>query len=275
MAIVRVNSGQELSAFYPPPHDFLGVSKCPACGLRHARSRGMGDVSASQIQGIVTTGVSTTTSLLVGLSVLGGPAGAAVGALIAVGSLIASMIGHGCGQSCIIASADANKLEPLLGQNRDAYLASPVHYASMQAAALNNFDTIWNALKTACSDPSLGSAGQRCISDRQQGSCKYKTSPGGWQNGKYVYNGPNGSGDTCWNWFVGYRDVIANDPTVVADPAPVSTTSSTIGGNAPSSGGGSTISSILPAGFNLQSLILPAAVIGGGILLASLIGGGD
>ena len=138
--------------------------------------------------------------------------------------------------------------------------------ASLQAAALNNFDTVWNALKTACSDPSLGAAGQRCISDRQQGSCAYKVSPGGWQNGVYVYNGPNGSGSSCWNWFVGYRDPIANDPTVVPDPTPTSPSASS---NV--AAGGNPISAVLGSGFNFSSLILPAAVIGGGLLVAALV----
>lgn len=31
--------------------------------------------------------------------------------------------------------------------------------------------------------------------------------------------GPN-SGTNCWNWFIGYYDPIANDPTVVPDPVP-------------------------------------------------------
>jgi hypothetical protein len=263
--IVRTNPQQELSEFYPPPYNFLGPQRCQTCRVIHFKAKGMGDVSSTQIQQIATTGASTTVSLLASLSVIGGPWGAAAAALIAVGSLIAGMF-KGCGSSCVIASNDANKIEPLLQQNVQAYLSATVHTASLQAAALNNFDTVWSALTTACSDPSLGAAGQRCISDRQQGSCAYKTSPGGWQNGQYVSPGANGSGSTCWNWFVGYRDPIANDPTVVPDPAPSATA------NPVSSVAAGIDSLVSGSGFNLSSLLLPAALVGGVLLLMNGLG---
>jgi hypothetical protein len=52
--------------------------------------------------------------------------------------------------------------------NRDTYLSAPVHYQSLQAAALANFNNTWTALVNACSNPSLG-AGQSCISDPETG----------------------------------------------------------------------------------------------------------
>jgi hypothetical protein len=177
-----------------------------------------GAVMANQI---ATAGAATTVSLLVGLSVITGPVGAVVGGLIAIGSMVASLFG-GCGQTCVQATSIANQVGGVMNQNVTQYLAAPIHYQSLQAAALNNFDTAWAALVQACSNPQLAAAGQRCISDRQRGSCKWKTSPGGWQqqSGKWVYvaPGPAGSGTTCWDWFVGNRDPIANDPTVVPDP---------------------------------------------------------
>jgi hypothetical protein len=184
---------------------------------------------------IATAGAATTVSLLVGLSVIGGPVGAVIGGLIAIGSTVASLFG-GCGQTCVQATNIANQVGGVMNQNVTQYLAAPIHYQSLQAAALNNFDTAWAALVQACSNPQLAAAGQRCISDRQRGSCKWKTSPGGWQqqSGKWVYvaPGPSGSGTTCWDWFVGNRDPIANDPTVVADPpaASAAAASSTTGG---------------------------------------------
>ena len=33
-----------------------------------------------------------------------------------------------------------------------------------------------------------------------------------------AYTGASGSGTACWDWFIGYHDPIANDPTVVPDP---------------------------------------------------------
>src|SRR5208337_1743914 len=128
--IVQTNPRQELGEFYPPPYDFLDLPKCPNCGLRHTKVRGMGD-STAQIQDIATTGASTTVSLLTSFSVIGGPWGAAAGAVIAVGSLIAGLF-KGCGSSCVLASNDANKIWPVLQQNLQAYLSAPVHYKSLQ-----------------------------------------------------------------------------------------------------------------------------------------------
>jgi hypothetical protein len=183
---------------------------------------------------IATAGAATTVSLLVGLSVISGPVGAVVGGLIAIGSMVASLFG-GCGQTCVQATNIANQVGGVMNQNVTQYLAAPVHYQSLQAAALNNFDTAWAALVQACSNPQLGAAGQRCISDRQSGSCKWKTSPGGWQqqNGKWVYvaPGPAGSGTACWDWFIGNRDPIAKDPTVVPDPPAASSSAASVPGS--------------------------------------------
>lgn len=150
--------------------------------------------------------------------------GPAVNAAVSIGLALANIFA-GCGQSCVLATNLANQAEPLLQNNLDTYMSAPIHYASLQAAYLNNFDLTWNALVSACSNPQLGAAGQSCISDREQGACHYQTSPGGWfQDGtgawSYQNPGAQGSGSTCWNWFVGYRDPIANDPTVVPDPIP-------------------------------------------------------
>jgi len=175
------------------------------------RFYGLGDIAPQQINAIVTTGASTTVGILAALGVVGGPVGAAVGGLIAVGSLVANLF-HGCGVTCTAATNIANKLEPVMAQNLQHYMSAPVHYRSLQQAALNNFDTAWRALQQACSDPSLAQAGQRCISDRQPGACVWKN------DGK---GGAAGSGNVCWNWFVGYRDPIANDPNVVDDPIAV------------------------------------------------------
>ena len=51
------------------------------------------------------------------------------------------------------------------------------------------------------------------MNDRKQGACHYQV------NGQ------------CWNWFIGYRDPIANDPAVVPDP-----TTTMAGGTSSSSG---------------------------------------
>jgi hypothetical protein len=188
---------------------------------------GQATISSPQsIASIASTGASVTTSLLIALGTAPTIIGPIVAGVIAVANLLVGVF-KGCGSTCTEASDIANQVEPVLQQNLANYLAAPVHYASLQAAALNNFTTAWSALTQACGNPQLLSAGTNCISERQQGACSYKTTPGGWQqtNGTwtYVYPGANGSGSTCWNWFIGYHDPIANDPTVVADPSPAST----------------------------------------------------
>lgn len=187
---------------------------------------GLGQISSPQsIASIASTGASVTTSLLIALGTAPTIVGPIIAGAIAVANILVGVF-KGCGSTCTEASDIANQVEPALQQNLANYLAAPVHYASLQAAFLNNFTTAWSALTQACGNPQLMSAGQNCISERQQGSCSYKTTPGGWQqtNGvwTYVYPGANGSGSTCWNWFVGYHDPIANDPTVVPDPSPAS-----------------------------------------------------
>ena len=146
-------------------------------------------------------------------------AGAAVGALSAAGIiplnavpfigpalagvtlLVSALVKNsGCGQTCIVTSQWANQAADALQKNLDAYLATPApRPKSAQLLALQNFDAIWAQLTKMCGDPQWGDAGKRCISDRQQGACKWKN------NGQ------------CWNWFVGYRDPIANDANVVPD----------------------------------------------------------
>jgi hypothetical protein len=196
---------------------------------------GLGDAALdSQIVSTATGAASAALGIMTALhtviagTAIAGPVGAAVGAAIAAIAVVSSLlikVFSGCGQTCIIASNDANKYEPILLQNLNAYLQSPIHYTSMQTAALANFDAVWGALTQACSDPSLGTAGQKCISDRQSGACIWQASFTGWvqqSDGTWHYTGfgPAGSGSTCFNWFAGYRDPIANDPSVVPDPVP-------------------------------------------------------
>jgi hypothetical protein len=198
-------------------------------------------------------------------TLVGGPLGGAIaGAIAQVGMLLANVFA-GCGQTCVEASNLANQAEPLLLQNLQTYMSAPVHYASLQAGALNNFALTWQALGQACSNPQLGAAGQRCISDRQQGACHYKTSPGGWNqvNGvwQYTYPGASGSGDACWNWFVGYHDPISSDPTVVPDPTPAAAAGSSI----LSTVGISPNAEVF--GIPVSDLLLPALLLFGALVL--------
>jgi hypothetical protein len=245
MGFVATNARAQMRAFYPPPYAFAGPT---------FRRKGLGDVSTGQIESIAATGASTTVGILVALGTLGGPAGAAIAGLIGVGTAIASMF-HGCGQTCVIATQDANKSEQLLQQNLSAYQNAPVHYQSIQQAALNNVDTLFAALKQACSDPSLGSAGQRCISERlvPGGTAPWCPKPG----------------HTGCDWYVLYRDPIANDPNVVPDPTPQSA-ASTIAQDV-SAGAQSLVNAVTSgAGITLPTLSTPL-LLGGGALLLGLI----
>ena len=247
MSLVRMNARQELREFYPP----LTVKRGVGSIVWGTRGRGVG-------------GTSTTISTIAGS--LSGPvslipvAGPAIAAALQITAVIASFF-KGCGSTCTLTSNEVNQVEPYMQQNLAQYLAAPVSAATQQEG-LNNFNQLWQGVVNYCSQPSMASAGKACITDRQSGSCAYKTSPGGWQqtNGVWTYVNPgaNGSGSTCWNWFVGYHDPIANDPRVVAASSPA--TSST-----------SSVTSAL-ANLNLGSFLFPGLLIGGGLILASVLG---
>jgi len=169
--------------------------------------------------GVATAALTTGAGPLVG--VFGSLTIPIVGAAFAgIWLGIQAILNSGCGQSCVITSNWADQAEALLKQNLAAYLALPTPRAqSAQQAYLGNFDSVWNYLVQECSSPGLSTAGQHCISDREAGACHYQA------NGQ------------CWNWFVGYRDPIANDPNVVPDStAAVSTVEGAFTGAAGSLG---------------------------------------
>jgi hypothetical protein len=235
----------------------------------YAPTWGLGQSSmqtGETIASVAATGIATTTSILGALgstmTVLGlalPVVGAAIGALVAVGIAVANMF-KGCGQTCIAATNLANQADALMVQNVTAYTSSTVRYASMQTAALNTFDTTWAALQQACGNSQLGAAGQRCITDRQEGACTWKASQGGWNSdGTFTPWGPAGSGDECWNWFVGMRDPIANDPFV--QPDPTSSTASTAVDGVSATGTATPLSSTSEMGPLLIAAALIAAVI--------------
>jgi len=146
----------------------------------------------------------------------------AISSLVGVGIAIANLF-KGCGQTCIQATSIATQVGSLLDQNFTTYISLPIRSASVQAAALSVFDQTWAMLLQSCGNPQLGAAGQRCITDRQRGACTWKASKGGWNSdGTYTQWGKAGSGSDCWNWFIGMRDPIANDPFVQPDPTPAS-----------------------------------------------------
>jgi hypothetical protein len=150
--------------------------------------------------------VASTLGISAGLAV---PIIGAAIAGVAIG--IEAILHSGCGQSCVETSEWANKAAALLDQNLAAYFGLPIpRTRSNQAAALQNFDAVWQKLYADCSAVP-GRAGSNCIADRQAGACKWKAlAP--------AYPGQPAAG-SCWNWFNSYRDPIANDPNVVSDAA--------------------------------------------------------
>lgn len=250
-------------------------------GLGQQTALQTGETAAS----IASVGVSTTLSILGALTptltVLGlalPVVGAAIAALVTVGIAIANCF-KGCGQTCVQATQYANQADTILQQNLEAYISSPVRYASMQTAALNTFDTTWAALQQACGQPALAQAGVNCISDRASTGCKWEASPGGWNSdGTYTLWGAAGSGNTCWNWFVGMRDPIANDPFVQPDPVVGDTTTSATGGATNTSSStttGTGVNSVLSSLSNtiqLGSLSIPLwGLLAAGIGLALVV----
>lgn len=184
----------------------------------------MGQTTTQTAAQIAQSGAATTAGIITALTAAS-TAGMAtgIGAAVAGAAVLAQAIYNlfkGCGQTCVITSDIANQVETLLKQNLQTYVSTPVRYASFQQACLNNFQTAWNSLTAQCGNPSYAQAGIACVSDREQGSCKWMTqTPGGWQNGVWVPPGPQvTSGGSCWNWWIGYHDPIANDPDVQPDP---------------------------------------------------------
>lgn len=235
---------------------------------------GMGNLEPDQqqIAGIAAMAAVTTAKILVTLGTIGGPVGAAIAGVAALGIAIANAFA-GCGQTCVAASNIANQIEAILQQNLQKYLGSPVRYKSLQLAALNNFDVAWAALYKACSNQALLQAGVNCIQDRQQGACKWRSTGGGqWvqdaSGWTYQAFGPgtDDASGVCFNWFKAYRDPIANDPTVVPDPTPTDEISSWFGGGT-SSGGG------IFSGAGNGSSLMPALLIGGAAIAALMIVG--
>lgn len=99
---------------------------------------------------------------------------------------LAALFSRKSGKQKVAATQIVDEAEPLLADNVNGYLANPTPEAQIQA--LGNFDYVWSQIISPelCGNPALGSAGRRCISERQAG-------------GK-------------WDWFRLYRDPITQQP---------------------------------------------------------------
>lgn len=194
MRIAFAQSGQ---AYGPPINPaVVGAFGLGSLGLNQ---------QLNEIGAIASTGAATTGALvsILSASAAAGPIGAAIGGVIAIGFAIANAF-KGCGPTCVAATQIADQVGVILTDNLHNYMDAPIHYRSLQLAALNNFDTAAAAMMKACGDPALGAAGQRCISERlvRGGTAPWCDHPG----------------QTGCDWVTVLRDPIANDPNVVPDP---------------------------------------------------------
>lgn len=228
---------------------------------------GMGDAATQITSQTLGAGASVMAAFGIATAASGplAPFVAAAGALVGLFGQIFS----GCGQTCTLASADADKVETILKQNIANYNASGHTYGEQQAA-LATFDYAWQQLENACGNPSLAAAGRNCISERMRGGCAAWQCNGCTAPGATVTRNSNGQCCGC-DWFVLYRDPIANDPNVLGDASnptgvyQAGATNTTTGGGSNIAGGNSGVI----AGVSMQELapILLAA----GLLIAVMV----
>lgn len=153
----------------------------------------LGSTSQAATQAVSTAGTDATIGAESGwwLSAAAVPV---IGAAVAGVTIGLQLIFNRKGPKQKVASTKiVDELEPLLKNNVEAYMSGP-RTRSSQAAALQNFDDAWAWLISdqACGSQALGNPGKACIADRTRGG--------------------------QWDWFVRYRDPIANDSQVVEDP---------------------------------------------------------
>jgi len=172
----------------------------PRSGNVFYSRRGLG--AAGSTSGIISATGSAAGSTLITLSAPAllalGPVGVAIGAGVVLVSQVLGVlgVGNGCGQTCITASSNANQIEAAMQANLAAFLAGEVD----QATALAKFDSYWNTHVQMCHQVG-GDQATNCVADRQAAACKWRDASG-----------------ACWNWFVGYRDPIANAAAPVTTP---------------------------------------------------------
>lgn len=204
--------------------------------------------TGAQVSGQIAVSLAKASGALASnpATVVAAPFVAAAGAISQAVSAAYTLF-SGCGATCVLASDYANSAESLLNQIKSAYFAAPSpRTVSFQNYALQAVAQVFNWLGTMCSCPNLGTAGQRCISERlvQGGSAPWC---------------PTGTG--C-DWITTYYVPIAEDATV-----PDSTTTST-GTSTVSTAVNSLSSSISQlTGGNVS----PDLIMAGGLLLLALL----
>jgi hypothetical protein len=214
------------------------------------------------IQGIAVAAndnLPITTRIGGGLMAAGGdialiPGGQIPGAIVAAVGALTSLIGglfkpnlSNIEATHIVDQIQAQYLQP----NLDGWRAlAPEHKTvSAQAASLAIVDYAFSKVQQGCSNPALGSSGQRCISERlvRGGTAPWCPNPG----------------HTGCDWYALFRDPIANDPNVIPDPAITSA------GGSVSGAVDSTVSSISTALGGISPVWLGVGLIAAALLLVS------
>lgn len=140
--------------------------------------------------------------------------------------------------TAIVNQIESEHLQPNLQNWESAPTSAKTPQA--QAAALAVVDASLNAVQQGCSNPQLGTAGQRCISERliHGGTAPWCPQPG----------------HTGCDWITLYRDPIANDPAVAANvAAATSAGSETTNTSSPGASGSNTSSTTLSASVTAPS----------------------
>jgi hypothetical protein len=186
-------------------------------------------------------------------------AGIISASMSAINTAISLILNSGCGVTCVETSDWANEAANLLGQNIAAYFALPPPRSQAdQQQAIANFNAIWAQLQTNCGQSGTGTAGIKCISDREAGACTWTQDA---SSSLLAYPGEPQVGQ-CWNWFNGYLYPIQNDPDVATDlSSEESSTSETTVVATVTNAANSAASSIgLPSGSGTY-LLIAAAVL--------------
>jgi hypothetical protein len=177
--------------------------------------------------------------------------------ILAGASVVASLlealgVGSGCGSTCVQATSIVNQAEPAFLANLQAYENGQID----QATAIANYNNLWQAIEVSCSAVP-GSAGQKCVSDRQEGACTWKATG----TPPTPYSPAVGS---CWNWYNAYYVPLTYPPI----NAPAATPTGTTGAST-----GTTVASSLSSA--LAGIPSSAFLIGGGLLVALALFGGN
>lgn len=181
-----------------------GGSSWSSAGTAAAGAGAASGIMTGILTGSVKRGsIAAAGAALAALAPMTGPAAPFIAAIGGIVTGLATMF-NGCGQTCTEATKYANRASEAFEQIKSQYWAQATRTRSSQTAALMALDAIANELYAACSNPALGPAGERCISERlvRGGTAPWCPTPD--------HRG-------C-DFFATIRDPIANDAGVVDDP---------------------------------------------------------